>query len=74
MIVLKSNQLFNEIVLKKGFTKRSFARHCELSESTFIQVSNGKQSPRPDTAKKICSGLELEFDEIFEIKEKSKVG
>lgn len=70
MIVLKNILLFNQTVSKKGFTKRSFARHCGLSESTFIQVSNGKQSPRPDTAKKICNGIEMGFDDVFDIREK----
>ncbi|UJF27447.1 helix-turn-helix transcriptional regulator [Planococcus sp. 107-1] len=70
MIVLKSLQIFNQSVSKKGFTKRSFARHCGLSESTYIQISNGKQSPRPDTAKKICNGLGLDFDDIFDIRDK----
>ena len=71
--MLKNLNHFNQTVSKKGFTKRSFARHCNLSESTFIQISNGNQSPRPDTAKKICNGLKLDFDDIFDIKEKSKV-
>lgn len=62
---------FNQMIAKSGFSKRAFARKCGLSESTFIQISNGKQSPRPNTAKKICEGLHLKFDDIFVIEEKS---
>ena len=70
MIVLKSHVEFNQMIAKSGFSKRGFARKSGLSESTFIQISNGKQSPRPNTAKKICDGLQLSFDDIFVIKEK----
>lgn len=62
------------MIAKIGFSKRAFARKCGLSEATFIQISNGKQSPRPDTAKKICDALELKFDDIFVIKENGKSG
>lgn len=71
MITLKFRDEFNQIIAKNGFSKRAFARKCGLSESTFIQISNGKQSPRPDTAKKICDGLQLSFDDIFSIKDKT---
>lgn len=70
MIILKFRDEFNQMIAKNGFSKRAFARKCGLSESTFIQISNGKQSPRPNTAKKICDGLQLSFDDIFVIKEK----
>lgn len=68
MIKLKCRDEFNSIIAKGGFTKRGLARKCGLSESTLIQISNGKQSPRADTAKKICSALQLNFDDIFLIK------
>lgn len=69
MIVLKFRNEFNQMIAKNGFSKRAFARKCGISEATFIQISNGKQSPRPNTAKKICDGLQLNFDDIFIIKE-----
>ncbi|WP_164214450.1 helix-turn-helix transcriptional regulator [Virgibacillus sp. YIM 98842] len=72
MIVLKSRAKFNEIIAKKGYSKRSFARKSGLAESTFIQISNGKQSPRPDTAKKICDALQLKFDDVFTIEAAKK--
>lgn len=66
-IQLKSQDTFQYSIIKLGFSKRGFARSIGVSEATLIQISNGKQSPRPDTAKKICSALDVEFDEIFEI-------
>lgn len=71
MIELKFRDEFNRMITKSGFSKRAFARKCGLSESTFIQISNGKQSPRPNTAKKICDGLQLKFDDIFSIEQKT---
>lgn len=70
LIVLKSRSEFNGIIARKGFSKRAFARESGVSEATFIQISNGKQSPRPDTAKKICDTLLLSFDDIFVIEER----
>lgn len=71
LIVLKSRSEFNGIIAKRGFSKRAFARESGMSEATFIQISNGKQSPRPDTAKKICDTLLLNFDDIFAIEERA---
>ncbi|CAM4215094.1 hypothetical protein BAMA_02035 [Bacillus manliponensis] len=67
MIILKSKEGLKMKIIKKGFSKRSFARKNNIAESTFIQISNGKQSPRPLTAKKICEGLEVDFDDIFTV-------
>lgn len=72
MIRLKFQNEFNQMIAKSGFSKRAFARKCGLSESTFIQISNGKQFPRPNTAKKICVGLNLDFDDVFIIEECNK--
>lgn len=70
VIQLKSQGGFNQELIKRGFSKRGFARSIGVSEATLIQISNGKQSPRPETAKKICSALDVEFDSIFEITNK----
>lgn len=67
MAQLKSQVIFKEALIKLGFSKRGFARFIGVSEATLIQISNGKQSPRPETARKICKALNVEFDEIFAI-------
>lgn len=73
LIKLKSKKEFNELLVKEGYSKRSFARKSDLSESTIIQISNEKQSPRPENAKKICEALERGFDDIFIIEEAKQV-
>lgn len=72
LIVLKNRDEFNQTITKVGFSKRAFARECGLTESTLIQISNEKQSPRPDTAKKICDALRLNFDDVFTIEENKR--
>ncbi|WP_374966261.1 helix-turn-helix transcriptional regulator [Lysinibacillus sp. RS5] len=67
VIILKSKTDFDQKIIKLGFSKRGFARSIGVSEATMIQISNGKQSPRPGTAKKICEALKEDFDIIFEI-------
>lgn len=68
MIRLKSLEEFNEIITKKGFSKRALAEKSGLSVSTLVQISNGKQSPRPHTAKKICEALNMNFEDLFIIR------
>lgn len=72
MILLRSKKEFNEKIIKCGFSKRGFAQKNNISEATLIQISNGKQYPRPKTAKKICEGLGVQFDDIFMIAEEKQ--
>ncbi|WP_082672865.1 helix-turn-helix transcriptional regulator [Luteimonas abyssi] len=65
MIILKSKSEFISQLIREGYSKREFARKNGISEATLIQISNGKQSPRPATAKKICDALGCKFDDIF---------
>ncbi|MGR7908536.1 helix-turn-helix transcriptional regulator [Lysinibacillus capsici] len=67
MIILKSKSEFNEKIIKLGFSKRSFAKSSGISEAALIRISNGKQSPRPETAIKICRAMQADFDSIFKI-------
>lgn len=55
------------LLIKKGHSKRSFARSFGFSEATIIQVCNGTRNPSPKTAKAIADALEVDFDDIFEI-------
>ncbi|WP_449354410.1 helix-turn-helix transcriptional regulator [Virgibacillus natechei] len=72
MITLKSRHEFNESIAKNGYSKRAFARKSGVSESTLIQISNGNQSPRPETARKIYDALQQNFDDIFVIESTEK--
>jgi DNA-binding XRE family transcriptional regulator len=66
-IKLRVAEELNEMLIKQGHSKRSFAKSINTGESTIIQIFNGDRSPSPRTAKRICEALECSFDDIFEI-------
>ncbi|MFZ3580322.1 helix-turn-helix transcriptional regulator [Virgibacillus sp. DJP39] len=69
MILLRSKKEFEEKLIKLGYSKRKFAVKVNISETALLQIINGKQFPRPQTAKKICEGLDVNFDDVFTINE-----
>lgn len=71
MIELKSKKEFNLKIITLGYSKRGLARASGVSEATIIKISNGRQSPRPETAKKICKVLGVEFSEIFKVSDRT---
>lgn len=66
-IKIKSSLEFDEVLIRRGFSRRAFARRAGIGESTIIQICNNDRNPSPQTAKKICETLEIDFDQIFEI-------
>jgi len=71
-IVVKDIALLNELMLKKGFTQRSFGREIQISPAYSHQVFSGKRNPGPMIAKKISDALDVQFDEIFFIQSACK--
>lgn len=71
-IIVKDIGALNELVLKNGFTQRSFGREIQISEAYSHQVLNGKRNPGPQIAKKISAMLNVEFDDIFFIESACK--
>jgi len=71
-IIVKDIALLNEMILKKGFTQRSFGREIGISEPYAHQILNGKRNPGPRIAKSITEALEVEFDTIFFIENACK--
>lgn len=67
IIQLRDIEKFVELMIRKGFTRRSLAEAAKVGESTVISIANGGRNPSPKTAKLICEALEVEFDDIFEI-------
>lgn len=55
----------NELLIRKGLTKRGLANIAEIGHATVIQICNGNRQPSPPVAKKIVDALEVDFDEIF---------
>ncbi|MDQ0257944.1 DNA-binding Xre family transcriptional regulator [Evansella vedderi] len=66
-IKLKDESKFNELVIKKGWSKNKLSVEAKLSQPTVVQISKGVRNPTPLSAKKLCDALEVSFDEIFEI-------
>lgn len=66
-ILLKDLDSFEELLIRKGHSKRSFAEAAKIGQVTALQIANGNRNPSPRIAKRITDALEVEFDDIFEI-------
>lgn len=66
-ITLKNSLEFEELLIRKGFSKKAFAEAAGIGQVTALQICNGDRSPSPRIAKRICDTLDVEFDEIFDI-------
>lgn len=65
---MKDPQSFRELLIKKGFSLRSFAKLADIGEATLTQILNGKRFPSPKTAFKITTALKVNFDDVFAFK------
>lgn len=66
-IRLKDPEQFEELLIRTGHSKRSFASVAGIGQVTALQVASGDRTPSPRIAKRITDALEVEFDEIFVI-------
>jgi transcriptional regulator with XRE-family HTH domain len=66
-IELKDAQIFGELLIKKGLSKKAFAEAASIGQVTALQICNGDRKPSPRIAKRICETLEVEFDDVFNI-------
>jgi len=71
-IKLKDIQAFTKLLIVSGFSQRSFAKKIDISGPYMNQIANGERCPSPKVAKKICDGLNVEFDDIFFIEHACK--
>lgn len=60
-------EVINELLIRKGLTKRGLAIVANIGPATAIQICNGNRRPSPPVAKKIVDALDVDFDEIFSI-------
>lgn len=67
MRIIPKVERINELLIRKGFTRRKLATVAKIGQATAMQVCNGNRHPSPPIAKKIVDALEVEFDEIFTI-------
>jgi transcriptional regulator with XRE-family HTH domain len=51
--------------IKNGFSQRELAKRAELSSALISQIENSERNPSPNSAKKICDALHVNFDDIF---------
>lgn len=65
MIIKTKHEVFRDIRIKKGFSQRGLGRAANLSGALINQIENNERNPSPDSAKKICDALGVEFDAIF---------
>jgi putative transcriptional regulator len=73
-IQLKDIEYFQELLLKKGYSRRQFGRTINISEPYAQQIAKGQKNPSARVAKLICDALEVEFDDIFFIDNARKRG
>ncbi|WP_343272490.1 helix-turn-helix transcriptional regulator [Lentibacillus songyuanensis] len=64
IIKIKADE-FKATRIKKGFSQRGLGRAANLSGALINQIENSERNPSPDSAKKICDALGVEFDVIF---------
>ncbi|MDB5053924.1 MAG: family transcriptional regulator [Bacilli bacterium] len=66
-VILNDLERLDKLIIKKGHSRRSFAKDVGLGEATVVQICSGRRNPSPRTARKIVDALNVEWDEIFEI-------
>lgn len=71
-IKIKDTQKLAETIIKSGYTKRSFAKAINISNSFVSQITTGRKNPSPKVVKKICDELHINFDDYFCVEEGSK--
>lgn len=69
---LKNPNEFKKLLITKGYSQRKLAKEIELSTPYLNQIVNGERFPSGEVAKKIVDHLEIQFDDIFFIKDVNK--
>lgn len=72
IIKFKNLQDFQKRIIMLGLSVRGFAISSGISTPYMSQIVNGKRNPSPQMAKKVCEGLNAEFDDIFFIENDNK--
>jgi transcriptional regulator with XRE-family HTH domain len=71
-IKLKDAISFEEMLIRKGLSKKAFAEAASIGQVTALQICNGDRYPSPRIAKRIVEALEVEWDSIFIIERTAK--
>lgn len=62
---LKDRKGFVEMLVKRGYTLKTFSEASGVSYSTVQQVTSGTRNPTPPVAFKLCKAVGMEFDDLF---------
>lgn len=71
-VAVKDPDHLHELIIKSGFTIRSFSKEINISHPLLAQIISSNRNPSPTTAKKICDGLNKKYDDIFFIVDVNK--
>jgi len=63
-IFLKNPIEFQKLMKQKGFSQTSFSENVSITRSYVHKIIHG-QSVGPGTANKICTLLDVKFEDIF---------
>jgi transcriptional regulator with XRE-family HTH domain len=67
MVAVVKVERLNELMYRKGWTRRRLAVEAQIGEVTAQQICAGKRNPSPPVAKRIVDALDVDFGEVFEI-------
>lgn len=59
--------------MKRGLSLRELGRQAGITAASLSAIERGISKPRPQTAKRLCDALEMEFDELFTVAEREEV-
>ena len=71
-IKFKDIDSFKKLLVKKGFSQTKLAREAEVTQPYLNSVINGKRVPGIKFCEKVCTALDMEFDELFVIERKKE--
>ncbi|TSI07656.1 helix-turn-helix domain-containing protein [Lysinibacillus sp. BW-2-10] len=67
-IILNDVEKLRMTLVEKGYSQRAFSKSIGMSENYLNQIMNNKKNPSPMMAKRILSALELNFNDVFEVR------
>lgn len=67
MTVQAISRQFKTARFRKGLSLRALGQVAGLCAATVFKIENNEAFPTPQSTKKLCDALEVEFEQIFEV-------